>query len=76
MSRLQTFTRESLPEEGWRSYVKVANTKMIKIDGPFTVETKEGSLFCHDGWLALDQSGWPYPISDTDHRLTYREVMK
>ena len=57
---------------GMKLYRKTTATPMVKIDGPFTVDTSEGtSLECLDGWLALDAVGSPYPVSDEVHRETY-----
>jgi hypothetical protein len=38
-------------------------TRAVRIDGRFEVVTREGTLGCEDGWLALDLNGDPYPIA-------------
>lgn len=71
------FTFESIPlidRKLWTEHRKKVNTKMIRIDGPFDVETKEGPLHCADGFLAVDVAGWPYPISVADYRDMYVPV--
>lgn len=42
---------------------KVLFVEATRIDGPFTVETREGPLDCPDGYLAVDVNGDPYPIA-------------
>lgn len=68
---MQTFSTENLPEGDWREYRKVALTSMVRIDGPFTVETSEGPLHCADGFLAVDARGYPYPIAADEQALIY-----
>lgn len=68
------FTRDSVPgasHESWRSYNKRAVTRAKRIDGPFSVETREGLLTCRDGYLAIDAHGWPYPIAREEFELIY-----
>lgn len=64
-------TKDNLPERGWEVYVKIAPTQMMRMSGEFTVMTKEGPLTCSDGWLALDNEGNPYPISDENQQAMY-----
>jgi hypothetical protein len=47
---------------------------MVRIDGPFVVETSEGTVMCEDGWLAVDARGYPYPIADDEQVLIYEPV--
>ena len=68
------FTTTNLPVEGWKEYQKIALTRMVKIDGPFTVATSEGPLHCTDGFLAVDARGYPYPIATDEQVMIYREV--
>lgn len=71
----KVFSAKYLPIDGeWQRFRKVALTKMMRIDGPFIVETSEGPLTCQDGWVAIDARGYPYPIADSEQRLIYREV--
>jgi hypothetical protein len=67
----QRFNRDNLPADGWANYRKVASTPMVRIDGSFLVVTREGQIFCDDGWLALDAHGWPYPIAADEHAAVY-----
>ncbi len=65
-----------LPEE-LRSaprFRKKVLTQAVRIEGPFMVETSEGVLRCEDGWLALDQRGYPYPIAANEFDLIYEPV--
>jgi hypothetical protein len=67
----QVFNTGNLPEGGWSTYRKTALTRAVRIDGPFVVETAEGSLRCADGYLALDARGYPYPIATDEFHLIY-----
>lgn len=68
---LPRFTRESLPLGDWQYFRKKTTTQMIRITGPFVVETREGPLVCDDGWLALDSKGSPYPIAADEQAVIY-----
>lgn len=59
------------PAEEWETFRKVALTRMVRIDGPFTVQTSEGPLRCEDGWLAVDARGYYYPIAVDEQALIY-----
>jgi hypothetical protein len=62
------------PEADWQSFVKIVPTRMVRINGPFVVNTSEGPLSCADGWLAVDARGYPYPIADDEQSLIYRRA--
>lgn len=66
------FSRSVLPAEGWSEYSKQQTTRATRVAGPFEVETREGTLRCDDGWLALDSNGDPYPIAADVFAQTYR----
>lgn len=69
----QVFSTGNLPSDPatWPVYRKVALTHMLRIDGPFTVQTSEGPLHCDDGYLAVDARGYPYPIAADEQALIY-----
>jgi len=69
-------TKDSLPSDPstWPQHRKKVLARMIRIDGEFTVQTKEGPLTCPDGWLAVDSAGWPYPVSRDDYAQMYELV--
>jgi len=71
-----TFSTDNLPlaSPGWQKFRKKVNTNMLRIDGPFVVETSEGPLFCQDGYLAVDARGYPYPIAADEQALIYEQV--
>ena len=52
-------------------YRKRVPTNAVRVRGEFTVETKEGTLHCLNGYLAFDSAGWPYPISKSDFEVMY-----
>lgn len=62
-----TITRDNLSElriKGWRERKrKIIYTKMVRMNGPFRVQTREGTMECLDGYLAVDSNGDPYPIA-------------
>jgi len=62
------------PPSGWGAYRKKVVTQAIRVDGPFTVETSEGTLSCSDGWLCLDARGYPYPVAADEFVLIYEEA--
>jgi hypothetical protein len=55
----------------WTHYRKRFLTPAIRMSGPFTVQTREGSLTCPDGYLAVDAHGWPYPIAADEFERIY-----
>ena len=71
---LPVYDREHLPDGPWCTYRKTALTKMVRIDGPFQVMTDEGPLTCRDGFLAMDQRGYPYPLAADEQALIYEPV--
>lgn len=73
-AELPVFDREHLPEGEWHTFRKVVPTLMIRIDGPFQVMTSEGPLTCRDGFVAMDQRGYPYPLAADEQALIYEPV--
>lgn len=71
---IPNYDRENLPIGEWRTFRKIVPTRMIRMEGPFYVETSEGYLYCEDGWLALDARGYPYPLAADEQELIYEEV--
>ena len=57
------YTKDNLPDRSnFEPYVKCGVTYMMRIKGPFAVNTLEGVMTCQDGFLAIDAKGNPYPI--------------
>lgn len=71
---MPNFGVNNIPDGEWKTYKKKVTTVMLRIDGPFTVETSEGPLRCADGYLAIDARGYPYPIAADEQALIYEEV--
>lgn len=70
--RGQHFDVDNLPnEEDFELFKKNVPTKMVRVEGPFTVDTSEGPTYCQDGWLAVDSHGSPYPISVEEQEAIY-----
>lgn len=70
------YTRDCLPDDGWEEFSRSNTTKMVRIDGPFTITTKGEEVRCEDGWLALDSDGDPYPVDAQVHRTSYTQVSR
>jgi hypothetical protein len=69
------YSREVLPQSAdFRLYRKTSLTQMVRIQGPFEVQTREGLISCADGWLALDSAGWPYPVAADEQAVIYELV--
>lgn len=64
------FTRDNIPSH-MNEWQKRVTTKAVRIQGPFEVETREGTLRCPDGYLAVDTGGWPYPIAADEFERIY-----
>ncbi len=73
--QMKQFSKDELPNpQDFNLYRKIALTQAVRIDGPFTVETREGTLSCPDGWLAVDAHDWPYPIAAEEFDKIYTEA--
>ena len=57
-----------------RLYRKKQFTFAVKIPGPFSVETLEGTMWCENGWLAWDVEGNVYPIDAVVFEKSYEKV--
>lgn len=60
------FSKETLQgfNEDMQDYQVRVIVKAIRIEGSFLVETQSGDIIsCHDGYLAVDAEGYPYPIN-------------
>ena len=69
------YTRDNLPDGDYQRFMKTYETPAVRIDGTFYCVTSEGNtVSCTDGWLAVDSSGYPYPINDAEFRRTYTPV--
>lgn len=69
------YSTDNLPAIGeFATYKKKVTTKAVKVDGPFAVHTREGTLTCQDGYLAIDSAGYPYPIAKEEFEAIYEPV--
>lgn len=70
-----TISVDNMPDDdGWAEYRKTEPVKARRMNGPFTVQTREGIVECEDGWLAVDNGGYPYPIADDEFENIYEPV--
>lgn len=58
----------------WPRYQKKVATSAMRVDGPFQVDTSEGTLTCKDGYLCIDARGYPYPVAKDEFDLIYERV--
>jgi archaellum component FlaC len=68
-------TREDLEKADnvpFGRYQKTALVRVVRIEGPFAVKNREGTLHCADGYLALDSEGYPYPVGHEEFERIYR----
>jgi hypothetical protein len=71
------FTRETLPNYStFQPYTRKSVTMMSRVEGPFKVQTQHGVVECDDGWVALDEEGWPYPISVSVQEKSYERYLE
>lgn len=69
---MSAITRDDVTDcEEWPEWHKVKTIRAKRMDGPFTVVSREGTLTCNDGYLAVDAGGWPYPIAADEFETIY-----
>jgi len=71
---MKTYKKVELVTILWPYYRKKYLTQAIRIEGPFEVETTEGTLICQDGYLAVDSRGFPYPIDKEEFETIYKKA--
>jgi hypothetical protein len=73
---MKCYKRDNLDkvEPYFEEYRKKVLTKAARIKGPFQTLTREGTLECQDGYLAVDSEGWPYPIAKSEFEAIYEKV--
>jgi hypothetical protein len=72
----QTITKQSLEGldldgQGFARFERRTPVLAKRMQGEFTVETSEGTVTCPDGWLAIDDRGYPYPIAAAEFELGF-----
>jgi hypothetical protein len=71
------YTKDRLPEGEWRSYLNTVPRRMVAVEGPLVVKTREGIYRLGREWqgfIAVDSYGFPYPIAADEHARIYEEV--
>ncbi len=75
-----TYTKDNYEDQlqhaNWKTYKKKVFIEAVRMVGPFTIETSEGTLTCKDGYVAVDARGYPYPIAKEEFDLIYEEVKR
>lgn len=71
--QIPRFTQDSIKAhaEGFKAFIKIRATLARRIDGPFQCATQHGAANCTDGYLAIDDDGYPYPIAADLFERTY-----
>ena len=69
------YSRDNLPSDPstWPSYRKKRLTPLLRITGPFEVDTPHGVVRCDDGYLAQDARGELYCVAAEEKELIYEE---
>ncbi|MEQ8231752.1 MAG: hypothetical protein RLW61_04595 [Gammaproteobacteria bacterium] len=67
-------TPDNVPPSHFGKYRKKVLATAARIAGPFRVVTPQGEVECRDGWLALDESGEPYPIGAEEFEKLYESA--
>lgn len=75
----QHFSKSNLPDESdprWTFHQKRVPTRMLRVEGPFSVDTGSGiAAYLDGGWVAVDSRGIPYPIAPEEYELSYEPVI-
>jgi len=71
---MSTYRKGELDTTDWLFYCKKNPIQAQRILGPFEVETREGTLICKDGYLAIDSRDFPYPIDKEEFETIYEKV--
>lgn len=62
----------SLGSDNWKDYRKKVLTRAFRADFQAMVATQEGDIIAKPGdFIAVDQSGYPYPINQKEFDLLY-----
>lgn len=70
------FDRNNLPGNvgGWGKYVLREPIPMVFLRGLFAVHRPDGDQIGKDGWLCLDQDGYPYVLDEQTHKGNFELV--
>ena len=69
------YTRNNLPiDPDWALYRKNMPLRALRSSTPFAVETQEGKVWCEDGYLAIDDDGYPFAIDKEAFEIAYSSV--
>lgn len=63
-------------DPGWTDFARPsdgARHRLIRVHGPFLLDTPDGELECHDGWLGQDEKGDVFVVEAADHNKLYKE---
>jgi hypothetical protein len=71
---MQSFTASDASTDWPRRIKKPSPVHMLRVEGPFEVETNEGTLSCDDGFVAYDPlSGHVWPVASDYVAMHYTE---
>lgn len=77
ISATPVYSYDNLPLGKRLLYRKISPTPMIRVNGPFIVQTQEGPITVGDDWegyIAIDRAKYPYPVELEEARKTYEQM--
>lgn len=73
--QMPIYDRDTLPPgEDFNHYRRTGPIRAKRVYGPFQVVSREGVTYCEDGWLALDDEGFPYSITNKEFERNYEPI--
>lgn len=73
MSSREVFTKDNRPP--LLEYRRRFPVRAVRVNGPFECVTKDhGTVPCDDGYVAYDESAYPYPIGAEEFDKLYKPV--
>jgi len=68
------FINTLIESKKFTPYRHKKRARAMRVEGPFDVETRDGLKHCEDGYLLLDEDGWPTAMDLEDFRKTYESA--
>jgi len=58
----------------WAPYLNTNATFARRMEGPFVTYDGVDYLRCEDGYLCMDERGFPYPVGATRFEESYKQI--
>lgn len=71
---MRVLDRKTAKDLEFKKYRKKVLTRAARVEGEFCAMTQEGPISCKDGYVALDESGYPYPIAYREFHKLYEDA--